>query len=176
MARFEGTGTCLPKPHVPELAWSASRPGPAVWTRCPARFSLRDVPLSPDSRHHLAPAATALPGPMCAGLEIQRIRATLCWHQLRELPGGAGATCSCSRHEPRFPGIQPGGRLAGRNLSCRGNGRAMVAWLSTRSLIPRFTIGSVWPWRLRGQQISDFPLCNKSFNLSYCGHDLVTHG
>ncbi|MCE5271721.1 NADH-quinone oxidoreductase subunit C [bacterium] len=25
---------------------------------------------------------------------------------------------------------------------------------------------------LRGQQISDFPLCNKSFNLSYCGHDL----
>lgn len=25
---------------------------------------------------------------------------------------------------------------------------------------------------LRGQQISDFPLCNKSFNLSYSGHDL----
>jgi len=25
---------------------------------------------------------------------------------------------------------------------------------------------------LRGNQISDFPLCNKSFNLSYCGHDL----
>jgi len=25
---------------------------------------------------------------------------------------------------------------------------------------------------LRGQEISDFPLCNKSFNLSYSGHDL----
>jgi Ni,Fe-hydrogenase III large subunit len=25
---------------------------------------------------------------------------------------------------------------------------------------------------LRDQQIFDFPLCNKSFNLSYCGHDL----
>jgi len=25
---------------------------------------------------------------------------------------------------------------------------------------------------LQGGQISDFPLCNKSFNLSYCGHDL----
>ena len=25
---------------------------------------------------------------------------------------------------------------------------------------------------LRNQQISDFPVCNKSFNLSYCGHDL----
>jgi Ni,Fe-hydrogenase III large subunit len=32
-----------------------------------------------------------------------------------------------------------------------------------------------WPglaMAMRGQQISDFPLCNKSFNLSYCGHDL----
>ncbi len=32
-----------------------------------------------------------------------------------------------------------------------------------------------WPglaFALRGQQISNFPLCNKSFNLSYCGHDL----
>lgn len=32
-----------------------------------------------------------------------------------------------------------------------------------------------WPalaYVLRGQEISDFPLCNKSFNLSYCGHDL----
>jgi Ni,Fe-hydrogenase III large subunit len=32
-----------------------------------------------------------------------------------------------------------------------------------------------WPalaHALRDQPISDFPLCNKSFNLSYCGHDL----
>jgi Ni,Fe-hydrogenase III large subunit len=27
-------------------------------------------------------------------------------------------------------------------------------------------------YALRDAQISDFPLCNKSFNLSYCGHDL----
>ncbi|HRW78113.1 MAG TPA: hydrogenase, partial [Candidatus Sabulitectum sp.] len=25
---------------------------------------------------------------------------------------------------------------------------------------------------MREEEISDFPLCNKSFNLSYCGHDL----
>ena len=25
---------------------------------------------------------------------------------------------------------------------------------------------------VRGEGISDFPICNKSFNLSYCGHDL----
>ncbi len=32
-----------------------------------------------------------------------------------------------------------------------------------------------WPalaFALRQQEISDFPICNKSFNLSYCGHDL----
>jgi len=32
-----------------------------------------------------------------------------------------------------------------------------------------------WPGlelAVRGQQVSDFPLCNKSFNLSYSGHDL----
>jgi Ni,Fe-hydrogenase III large subunit len=27
-------------------------------------------------------------------------------------------------------------------------------------------------YALRGQQISDFPICNKSFDLSYCGNDL----
>jgi Ni,Fe-hydrogenase III large subunit len=27
-------------------------------------------------------------------------------------------------------------------------------------------------YAVRGEGISDFPLCNKSFDLSYCGHDL----
>ena len=26
-------------------------------------------------------------------------------------------------------------------------------------------------YALRGEQISNFPICNKSFNLSYCGTD-----
>jgi len=37
---------------------------------------------------------------------------------------------------------------------------------------PSFHNWSALAWALRGGQISDFPLCNKSFNLSYCGHDL----
>ncbi|MCI0652625.1 MAG: hydrogenase [Planctomycetes bacterium] len=37
---------------------------------------------------------------------------------------------------------------------------------------PSFHNWSGLAYALRGQQISDFPLCNKSFNLSYCGHDL----
>jgi Ni,Fe-hydrogenase III large subunit len=37
---------------------------------------------------------------------------------------------------------------------------------------PSFYNWIVLMMAMRNQQISDFPLCNKSFNLSYCGHDL----
>lgn len=37
---------------------------------------------------------------------------------------------------------------------------------------PSFHNWSALLLAMRGQQISDFPLCNKSFNLSYCGFDL----
>jgi Ni,Fe-hydrogenase III large subunit len=54
-----------------------------------------------------------------------------------------------------------------------------VALTDARSQFSRYKIvdPSFHNWTglalaLRDQQISDFPLCNKSFNLSYCGHDL----
>ena len=37
---------------------------------------------------------------------------------------------------------------------------------------PSFHNWSGLAYVLRNQEISDFPLCNKSFNLSYCGYDL----
>jgi Ni,Fe-hydrogenase III large subunit len=37
---------------------------------------------------------------------------------------------------------------------------------------PSFHNWSGLAMALRDEQISDFPLCNKSFNLSYCGFDL----
>jgi Ni,Fe-hydrogenase III large subunit len=37
---------------------------------------------------------------------------------------------------------------------------------------PSFHNWAALAMALRGQQVSDFPLCNKSFNLSYCGFDL----
>ena len=37
---------------------------------------------------------------------------------------------------------------------------------------PSFHNWSGLSYALRNQEISDFPICNKSFNLSYCGHDL----
>ena len=37
---------------------------------------------------------------------------------------------------------------------------------------PSFRNWFALAYAMRGQPIMDFPLCNKSFNLSYCGHDL----
>ncbi|MCF7955074.1 MAG: NADH-quinone oxidoreductase subunit C [Phycisphaerae bacterium] len=37
---------------------------------------------------------------------------------------------------------------------------------------PSFHNWMALAYTLRNEEISDFPLCNKSFNLSYCGHDL----
>ncbi len=55
------------------------------------------------------------------------------------------------------------------HIACTG-GDARFAWYKV--IDPSF---HNWPglaMAMRDQQISDFPLCNKSFNLSYCGHDL----
>jgi Ni,Fe-hydrogenase III large subunit len=41
-----------------------------------------------------------------------------------------------------------------------------------KAIDPSFFNWSGLAMSLRNQQISDFPLCNKSFNLSYCGFDL----
>ena len=54
-----------------------------------------------------------------------------------------------------------------------------LAMTDSKGLFSRYKIvdASFHNWfglalAMRGEQISDFPICNKSFNLSYCGHDL----
>lgn len=46
------------------------------------------------------------------------------------------------------------------------------ACLRYKIIDPSFFNWAGLAYALRDQQISDFPLCNKSFNLSYCGFDL----
>ena len=48
---------------------------------------------------------------------------------------------------------------AGRIAACRIKDPSLHNWLALALAV-------------RGEGISDFPICNKSFNLSYCGHDL----
>jgi Ni,Fe-hydrogenase III large subunit len=46
------------------------------------------------------------------------------------------------------------------------------AFLHYKLKDPSFNNWSGLAMAMRNGQISDFPLCNKSFNLSYCGFDL----
>ena len=73
----------------------------------------------------------------------------------------------------------PAGRLAvalvegWRGEICHvGITDAEGGWKAYKVVDPSFHNWTGLAMALRGEQISDFPLCNKSFNLSYCGHDL----
>ncbi len=102
-------------------------------------------------------------------MEIQR-SAAFVMEQLRALPGGPSA-------------IAPG-PLASRHLSVslvegwRGEICHVAMTDETgrqaqyKVVDPSFHNWFALAIALRNQQISDFPLCNKSFNLSYCGYDL----
>jgi len=93
---------------------------------------------------------------------------------LRKIIGHFPDGCSCS----------PLGKLAPESLAvslCEGWRGEVVHTAITDShgriarykiVDPSFRNWSGLALALRGEQISDFPLCNKSFNLSYCGFDL----
>jgi Ni,Fe-hydrogenase III large subunit len=102
-------------------------------------------------------------------LEIQRSVAFV-RQQLRELPKGTiRAPCGAPR-----PGLFCVSLVEGwRGEICHvaltdGQGR----FAAYKIVDPSFHNWTGLQMALRDQQISDFPLCNKSFNLSYCGHDL----
>lgn len=78
-----------------------------------------------------------------------------------------------------MPGTLPGGRLAvaqvegWRGEICHvGITDPTGGWAAYKIVDPSFHNWTGLALALRDEQISDFPLCNKSFNLSYCGHDL----
>jgi Ni,Fe-hydrogenase III large subunit len=102
-------------------------------------------------------------------LEIQR-SAEFIRDQLRDLPEGPIRTAV----GPLFPDHLVVSLVEGwRGEICHvavtdGDGRLM----RYKVVDPSFHNWMGLALALRDQEISDFPLCNKSFNLSYCGHDL----
>ncbi len=90
--------------------------------------------------------------------------------QLRALPGGPlRAPVGSTKPERIVVSLVEGWRGAVCHVALTDAGGSFAAY---RIVDPSF---ANWPGlalAMRGQQISDFPLCNKSFNLSYCGHDL----
>ncbi|HOW66007.1 MAG TPA: NADH-quinone oxidoreductase subunit C [Candidatus Paceibacterota bacterium] len=102
-------------------------------------------------------------------LEIQR-SLTFIQEQLRTIPAGSVET----RPGP----FKPDAAVVSMTEGWRGE-ICHVAITDSQGRIACYKIvdPSFHNWMglamaLRDQQISDFPLCNKSFNLSYCGHDL----
>ncbi len=88
------------------------------------------------------------------------------------------------RQLPQGPVSRPIGPLAADSLAvflCEGwRGEVVHTAITDQAgridrykiVDPSFHNWSALAMAMRGQQISDFPLCNKSFNLSYCGFDL----
>jgi Ni,Fe-hydrogenase III large subunit len=90
--------------------------------------------------------------------------------QLNELPsGGARVSCAPLRPDQFCVSLVEGWRGEICHVSITDGQGKFAAY---KVVDPSF---HNWPglaMALRDQQISDFPICNKSFNLSYCGHDL----
>jgi Ni,Fe-hydrogenase III large subunit len=102
-------------------------------------------------------------------LEIQRSVAFV-RQQLKELPAGA-TKLACGTPRPNHFCIS---LVEGwRGEICHVAMTDELGRFATYKVIdPSFHNWTGLAMALRDQQISDFPLCNKSFNLSYCGHDL----
>ena len=115
-------------------------------------------------------------------LEIQQSIAFI-REQLESLP--AGAIMGEARASGNAPSRAPRrGALAADTLAVALNEgwRGEVCHIALTDGEGRFSRYKIvdpsfhnWPalaFVMRDQEISEFPLCNKSFNLSYCGHDL----
>ena len=102
-------------------------------------------------------------------LEIQRSIAFIT-AQLRALPAGpVKAPVGALRPEHVCVSLVEGWRGEICHVAITdGDGR----FATYKVVDPSFHNWTGLALSLREQQISDFPLCNKSFNLSYCGHDL----
>lgn len=102
-------------------------------------------------------------------LEIQRSTAFI-REQLQELPSGP-TQIAVQPIAPHRIGVS---LVEGwRGEICHvGLTDAAGRFCAYKVIDPSFHNWSALAMALRGAQISDFPLCNKSFDLSYCGFDL----
>jgi Ni,Fe-hydrogenase III large subunit len=102
----------------------------------------------------------------------------------REIENSVAFLCQVLDDPGDGAALSPVGRLAPNALvfSLVEGWRGEIVHLATTDATGRFAHYKIvdpsfrnWfalGFAMRGQPIMDFPLCNKSFNLSYCGHDL----
>ncbi len=92
--------------------------------------------------------------------------------QLSSLPAGpVRAACDLSALKPERTAVSlvEGWRGEVCHVAQTGPDGKLLAY---KVVDPSFHNWFGLAMALRDQPVSDFPLCNKSFNLSYCGHDL----
>jgi Ni,Fe-hydrogenase III large subunit len=167
-ARFEGTGI-ITRAQCEHLGLV----GPAA-RACGLERDVRQEFPSGIYRFVQIPSATWNSGDVFARayvrwLDIQR-SAAFVGEQLAALPAGPTAAT---------PGpLAANGLVVSLSEGWRGE-ICHVALTDAQGRFARYKVvdPSFHNWMglalaLRDQEISDFPLCNKSFNLSYCGHDL----
>ena len=168
MARFEDTGRV-----TADTARELGLVGP------PARASglRRDVrkthPAGIFQMVHI-PVSTAETGDVFARAYVRWLEVTrsidYVRRQLGELPRGAARReCPPARGSMFAVSLVEGWRGEVCHVAMTDDLGRFAAY---KVVDPSFHNWTGLAMALRDQQISDFPLCNKSFNLSYCGHDL----
>jgi Ni,Fe-hydrogenase III large subunit len=166
--RTDGTGVLRR-----ELAALVGMVGPSARASGLAVDVRRTHPFHPYDRGTV-PGATVTSGDVFARawirLEEARLAAGLVDRWLRALPPGPARS--------PMPPLRPGAVVASLVEGWRGEICHVVStdgegrFARYKVVDPSFHDWTGLALALRGEQISDFPLCNKSFNLSYCGHDL----
>jgi Ni,Fe-hydrogenase III large subunit len=167
-ARYEDTGR-LERSTAVELGLV----GP-VARACGLRRDVRKThPLGIFQMVHI-PLSTAESGDVFARafvrwLEIERSLEYV-REQLRELPRGpARHDCAGAESGAFAVALVEGWRGEICHVAMTDDAGRFAAY---KIVDPSFHNWSGLALAMREQQISDFPLCNKSFSLSYCGHDL----
>jgi Ni,Fe-hydrogenase III large subunit len=167
-ARFDGIGVV-----EPEVCRELGLVGPAA-RACGVERDVRNDYPSSIFRFAQVPVSTWTTGDVFARayvrwLEIQRSVAFI-REQLHAFPDGPiRAEIGPLKPDQLVVTLVEGWRGEICHVSLTdGNGR----FSRYKIVDPSFHNWSGLTMALREQQISDFPLCNKSFNLSYCGYDL----
>jgi Ni,Fe-hydrogenase III large subunit len=168
MARFEDTGRVRP-----DVARELGLVGPAARASGLRRDVRKSHPTGIFQFVHI-PISTWESGDVFARafvrwLEIER-SVEFVRTQLRELPSGAlRVECPALRPNAVCVSLVEGWRGEICHVAMTDD---LGRFSSYKVVDPSFHNWTGLAMALRDQQISDFPLCNKSFNLSYCGHDL----
>lgn len=168
MSRFEQTGV-IPR----EVADDLGLVGPAARASGLARdvrhdhasgiYRFAHVPLA------LLESGDVLARALVRWIEVQR-SLTFVRERVGESPAGplaVGLPESSARSIALS--LVEGWRGEIAHLAVTGEGGRLIAY---KVIDPSFHNWLGLAFAMRGNQISDFPLCNKSFNLSYAGHDL----